>query len=231
MSRSFIVCVLIAVACAAKQPQPTVKAVPTVTCPYDGPCPSPPCGWRKYVSAVYEWEDVGCLELSEIDKSEYAPEWDAGTERVVWRKMRPEPAPQESPVTAEWLNGKTVAVLGFAANPPQLQRCAETLTDHLRRTIQHAGNSLTVPKDLVEMELVFCEGVGQARPACMARAGKTLGADLVIYGTITGSSSQAEVQVTVVEIATQRVQKNVKREFSCDSAGEFAARLQKELLQ
>ena len=60
---------------------------------------------------------------------------------------------------------------------------AQQLTDALRqRAAATAGVRLVQGKDLIEIKMVFgCDG---ELPACMAQAGKALGADKLLYGTV-----------------------------------------------
>src|SRR5258706_7542148 len=76
----------------------------------------------------------------------------------------------------------SVAVLGIEpVDVPDAS--AVQLTDALRqRAAATGGVRLVQGKDLVEMKMIFgCDG---ETPACMAQAGKSLGADKLLYGTL-----------------------------------------------
>jgi hypothetical protein len=76
----------------------------------------------------------------------------------------------------------SVAVLGV--EPIEVpEGLAQQLTEALRqRAAGTAGVRAVQGKDLIEIKMVF--GCDQEQPACMAQAGRTLGADKLIYGTI-----------------------------------------------
>jgi hypothetical protein len=70
------------------------------------------------------------------------------------------------------------------------------LTDALRRkAAETAGVHLVTGKDLVELKMVFnCDGEA---PACLAQAGRSLGADKLIYGTMKKAEQGRAVLITL----------------------------------
>src|SRR6185503_7099121 len=76
----------------------------------------------------------------------------------------------------------SVAVLGIEAVdvPDALaQQLSESLRQRLAAT---AGIRLLPGKDLIEIKMIFgCDG---EVPACMAQAGKSLGVDKLLYGSL-----------------------------------------------
>jgi hypothetical protein len=89
----------------------------------------------------------------------------------------------------------SVAVLGL--EPVDMpEPLAQQLTDALRQRAATTSGVRVVPgKDLIELKMVFgCDG---ELPACMANAGKVLGADKLLYGTIKKGPSKANVTVTL----------------------------------
>jgi len=77
---------------------------------------------------------------------------------------------------------ESLAVLGIEAI--EVSDAAGTeLTEALRRKAAETPGVRLVPgKDLIELKMVFgCDGEA---PACLAQAGRTLGADRLIYGTV-----------------------------------------------
>src|SRR6185312_10895278 len=86
----------------------------------------------------------------------------------------------------------SVAVLGL--EPVDVpEPLAQQLTDALRQRASSTSGVRTVQgKDLIEVKMVFgCDG---ELPACMAQAGKTLGADKLLYGTVKKGGSKNTVQ-------------------------------------
>lgn len=84
--------------------------------------------------------------------------------------------------TAAGASAVGVAVLGVeAVDVPE--EAALALTDMLRRRLANTpGIRLAPGKDLVEVKLVF--GCLEERPACLAQAGRTFGAERILYGSL-----------------------------------------------
>jgi hypothetical protein len=120
-----------------------------------------------------------------------------------------------------------LAVLGVEAVdvPHDL---AQGLTDALRqRAAATQGLRILPAKDLVEMKMVFsCD---ELAPACMAQAGKSLGADKLLYGTLTKQKKGAHIAVSLrlLDVKTGNIERQVndtaqKRELGRDSAAAAA---------
>lgn len=123
----------------------------------------------------------------------------------------------------------SVAVLGL--EPVEVpESLAQQLTDALRqRAASTSGVRVVQGKDLIEVKMVFgCDG---ELPACMAQAGKTLGADKLLYGTIKKGATKNTVTVglKLLDVKTAVVEKFVndtvqKRELAGSNVNAVAAR-------
>ena len=123
----------------------------------------------------------------------------------------------------------SVAVLGL--EPVEIpESLAQQLTDALRQRAAATGGVRVVQgKDLIEVKMVFgCDG---ELPACMAQAGKTLGADKLLYGTIKKGAAKNTVTVALklLDVKTAVVEKFVndtvqKRELAGSNVNAAAAR-------
>ena len=130
----------------------------------------------------------------------------------------------------------SVAVLGI--EPVDVpEPLAQQLTDALRQRAASTGGVRTVQgKDLIEVKMVFgCDG---ELPACMAQAGKTLGADKLLYGLLKKGPSKNTVTVTLklLDVKTAVVEKFVndtvqKREIAGGNVNGSAARWFGQLLE
>src|SRR5947209_8426762 len=92
----------------------------------------------------------------------------------------------------------SVAVLGLE---PQdgAEGLAKELTDALRqRASAMRGFQLAASKDLVEIKLVF--GCVDEAPACMANAGKTLGAHKLLFGTVRKMGAAFRVTLKWIDV-------------------------------
>src|SRR5438874_7464330 len=103
----------------------------------------------------------------------------------------------------------SVAVLGL--EPVDVpEPLAQQLTDALRQRASSTGGVRMVQgKDLIEVKMVFgCDG---ELPACMAQAGKTLGAEKLLYGTVKKGASKTTVTVApkLLDVKTAVVEKFV----------------------
>src|SRR3954471_12899323 len=114
----------------------------------------------------------------------------------------------------------TVAVLGV--EPMDVpEALAQQLTDALRpraggtaglpqRAAGTAGVRAVQGKDLIEIKMVF--GCDQEQPACMAQAGKTLGAEKLLYGAIKKAgkgSRELAVTLKLLDVRSGTVEKTV----------------------
>jgi len=130
----------------------------------------------------------------------------------------------------------SVAVLGL--EPVDVpEPLAQQLTDALRqRASSTSGIRMVQGKDLIEVKMVFgCDG---ELPACMAQAGKTLGADKLLYGTVKKGSSKTTVTVALklLDVKTAVVEKFVndtvqKRELAGNNVNAAAGRWFGQLLE
>ena len=131
----------------------------------------------------------------------------------------------------------SVAVLGL--EPVDVpEPLAQQLTDALRQRASSTGGVFAVVhgKDLIEVKMVFgCDG---ELPACMAQAGKTLGADKLLYGTVKKGSSKTTVTVALklLDVMEEIVEKFVndtiqKRELAGNNVNAAAARWFGQLLE
>jgi hypothetical protein len=131
----------------------------------------------------------------------------------------------------------TIAVLGV--EPIDVpDALAHQVTDALRqRAAATAGIKVLQGKDLVEIKMVFgCDGEA---PACMAQAGRSLGADKLLFGSLKkaggkNKDSSVVVALKLLDVKTQVVEKFVnetvnKREIAAGnvsgSAGKWFAAL------
>lgn len=130
----------------------------------------------------------------------------------------------------------SVAVLGI--EPIDVpQSLAQQLTDALRqRASSTSGVRMVQGKDLIEVKMVFgCDG---ELPACMAQAGKTLGAEKLLYGTIKKGASKTSVTVALkmLDVKTAVVERFVndtvaKHELAGPNAQASAAKWFGQLLE
>lgn len=130
----------------------------------------------------------------------------------------------------------SIAVLGL--EPVEIpEPLAQQLTDALRQRAAATSGVRVLPgKDLIEIKMVF--GCNGELPACMANAGKVLGADKLLYGTIKKGSSKNNVTVTLklLDVKTAVVEKFVddtvsKRELAGANIAGSAGRWFAQLLQ
>jgi PEGA domain len=125
----------------------------------------------------------------------------------------------------------SVAVLGL--EPIDVpEALAQQLTDALRqRAAGTLGIKAVAGKDLIEIKMVF--GCDSENPACMANAGRTLGADKLLYGTLKKaggkSSPQVVVSLKLLDVRSASVEKFIsttvnKRELAAGAVNQSAAR-------
>jgi hypothetical protein len=129
-----------------------------------------------------------------------------------------------------------VAVLGI--EPIDVpEPLAQQLTDALRqRATNTAGVHMLPGKDLIEVKMVFgCDG---ETPTCMAQAGRTIGADKLIYGTLKkgGTKINVIVALKLLDVKTATVERFVndtvpKRELAGNNVNASAARWFGQLLE
>jgi hypothetical protein len=91
------------------------------------------------------------------------------------------------------------AVLGLEALDGTPDNVAAELTEALRQRVAGTrGYQLIQGKDLVEVKLVF--SCPDEAPACMAQAGKSLGAAKLIFGNIKRSSSDYLITLKLLDV-------------------------------
>ncbi|HEY7955858.1 MAG TPA: PEGA domain-containing protein [Polyangia bacterium] len=122
----------------------------------------------------------------------------------------------------------SLAVLGV--EPVDVpEALAQQLTDALRqRAAATSGIHAVAGKDLIEIKGVF--GCDTESPTCMAQAGKTLGADKLLYGTIKKSGRNVVVGLKLLDVRSAGVERAIsetvsKRELAAGSVNNTAARL------
>ena len=101
-----------------------------------------------------------------------------------------------------------IAVLGLeAVEVPEA--LAQGLTDALRqRAAGTAGLKVLPGKDLIEMKMVF--GCDENAPTCMAQAGKTLGADKLLYGTLRkGKGGSISVALRLLDVKNATIDRQI----------------------
>jgi hypothetical protein len=92
-------------------------------------------------------------------------------------------------------------VLGIEAIEPQDNNLASDVTDALKQRVATGKGGPLIPgKDLVEIKLVF--SCSDEAPACLAQAGKSLGAAKLIYGNIKRTGGQ--IVLTLKQVDTTR---------------------------
>lgn len=92
-------------------------------------------------------------------------------------------------------------VLGVEAADTQDNNLASDVTDAIKQRVATGKGGPLIPgKDLVEIKLVF--SCSDEAPACLAQAGKSLGAAKLIYGTI--KRSGGDVVLTLKQVDTAR---------------------------
>jgi hypothetical protein len=100
----------------------------------------------------------------------------------------------------------SIAVFGIAATDVP-EEAARAFTDELRARFAAGGYALAPPKELVEVALVFCEGAHT--PACLARAGKSIGAGKVVAGTLKGGRP-ASLYIEMIDVERGQAERGVK---------------------
>ena len=91
------------------------------------------------------------------------------------------------------------AVLGFEALDGAPDNVATEITDALRqRVATTAGYQLVQGKDLVEVKLVF--SCPDEAPACMAQAGKSMGATKLIFGNVKRASLDYQITMKLLDV-------------------------------
>ncbi len=92
-------------------------------------------------------------------------------------------------------------VLGVEAIDSQDNNLASDVTDAIKQRVATGKSGPLIPgKDLVEIKLVF--SCSDEAPACLAQAGKSLGAAKLIYGSI--KRSGGDIVLTLKQVDTSR---------------------------
>src|SRR5262245_15910714 len=94
----------------------------------------------------------------------------------------------------------SIAVLGIEPLEGATDTVAAEMTDALRQRVAATrGYQLLQGKDLVEVKLVFA--CPDAAPACMSLAGKSLGADKLIFGNVKRSGSDYQLTLKLLDVS------------------------------
>ena len=133
----------------------------------------------------------------------------------------------------------SVAVLGV--EPLDVpEALAQQLTDALRqRAAATAGVRAVQGKDLIEIKMVFnCDG---ETPECLAKAGKSLGADKLLYGTLrkapgARAATSVVLGLKLLDVKTAIIEKFInetvnKRDLAAGSVTGSAARWFAQLVE
>jgi hypothetical protein len=92
------------------------------------------------------------------------------------------------------------AVLGIEPLDGAPDSVAAEMTDALRQRVAATkGYQLLQGKDLVEVKLVFA--CPDAAPACMSAAGKSLGADKLIFGNVKRAGSDYQLTLKLLDVS------------------------------
>src|ERR1051325_4602074 len=92
------------------------------------------------------------------------------------------------------------AVLGIEPLEGTPDAVAADMTDALRQRVAATkGYQLLQGKDLVEVKLVFA--CPDAAPACMSAAGKSLGADKLIFGNVKRAGNDYQVTLKLLDVS------------------------------
>src|SRR5262245_27147970 len=91
-------------------------------------------------------------------------------------------------------------VLGIEPLEGATDSLAADITDALRQRVAATkGYQLLQGKDLVEVKLVFA--CPDAAPACMSQAGKSLGADKLIFGNVKRAGNDYQVTLKLLDVS------------------------------
>jgi hypothetical protein len=105
------------------------------------------------------------------------------------------------PTRAEAAEGDLpTVVLGLEAQGGTPESVATEVTDALRQRVAATkGHQLLQGKDLVEVKLVF--GCPDEAPACMAQAGKSLGAAKLIFGSVRQVGTDYQINLKLMDVS------------------------------
>ena len=105
-----------------------------------------------------------------------------------------------SPARAAESGDVSIAVLGIEPLEGAPDTVAAEMTDALRQRVAATkGYQLLQGKDLVEVKLVFA--CPDAAPACMSAAGKSLGADKLIFGNVKRTGNDYQVTLKLLDVS------------------------------
>ena len=101
-----------------------------------------------------------------------------------------------------------ISVLGLEAIEVP-EPLAQGLTDALRqRAAGTTGLKVLPGKDLIEMKMVF--GCDENAPTCMAQAGRSLGADKLLYGTLRkGKGGNIAVALRLLDVKNATIERQI----------------------
>jgi len=105
-----------------------------------------------------------------------------------------------APARAAEAGDVPTAVLGIEPLDGAPDNVAAEITDALRQRVAATkGYQLLQGKDLVEVKLVFA--CPDAAPACMSQAGKSLGADKLIFGNVKRAGDNYQVTLKLLDVS------------------------------
>jgi len=105
-----------------------------------------------------------------------------------------------SPARALAADDVGTVVLGIEPLEGAPDAVAAEITDALRQRVAATkGYQLLQGKDLVEVKLVFA--CPDAAPACMSQAGKSLGADKVIFGNVKRTGNDYQLTLKLLDVS------------------------------
>src|SRR5215471_1545893 len=108
--------------------------------------------------------------------------------------------PQARVLAAESGDTAATAVLGIEPLEGTPDSVAAEMTDALRQRVAATkGYQLLQGKDLVEVKLVFA--CPDAAPACMSTAGKSLGADKLIFGNVKKVGNDYQLTLKLLDVS------------------------------
>jgi hypothetical protein len=123
-------------------------------------------------------------------------------------------------------DGGGIAVLGIEAMDGQDNAIANDVTEALRQRVTSGklGSPQLQGKDLVELKLIF--SCPDDAPACLAQAGKSLGASQLLFGNIKRSGGELILSLKLLDSARGTIEGSVTETLSKKKADAAALRAQ-----
>jgi hypothetical protein len=110
------------------------------------------------------------------------------------------------PATAHADEGKAV-VLGFDSEA----KGVDEMSDALRKEIRERGHASDKEMSLVELKLTM--GCEDSDDDCIADGGSSLGADGLVFGTISGKEGSYKVTLKLLDVESKSISKTVSESF------------------